>query len=395
MNKAWCLIAGVISFYGHAAEWDLTGSLHSQGWYATQLKESDYRLRLDTELEYKPSRAVELVVGGWLQQSDIRPQQRTSGWNSSSLPAQIELAQAFVRYRKDDHEWTIGRQYVDWRVTDTISVADVWAPRDFSDVLDPQSLALPALRWRWFGSLQLDMIYSPEFSPSRLPTGIWQQEAIPLLPQDSSAVREQLGMRISRNWRQQDLAIYGYRGYGYSPAARLETGGIRPYYERQHILGGTWVSPLDGSALLRSEIGYVWQENSDDYLQWVLALEKEFFEVLGEQDHWLLLLQTANEKVMRAGEQLPGWVDFRRVFRDNLMGRISWDPQGDEELQLIMEWSIDTANNGQYWELSTKRRLNDYASISLSWQQLSGSEQSFWGRYNDRDRVGVSVMWVL
>lgn len=395
MNKIWCLLACVFGIHGYASELDVTASLHSQGWYAEQLAESDYRFRFDTELEYKPCQAIELVVGGWLQQSDIRPQQRTSGWKSSPVPAQIGLAQAFVRYRKDDHEWTLGRQLADWRVTDTISVADVWAPRDFSDVLEPQQLAFSALRWRWFGPLQLDLIYSPESGPSRLPAGIWQQEAIPLLPQDSSEAGEQLGMRISGNWRQQDLALYGYSGYGYSPAARLETGGIRPYYDRQQIFGGTWVSPLDGSALMRAEIGYVRQKHGDDYLQWVLALEKEFFEVLGEQDHWLLLLQAAGEKVTQDGEQLSGWVDFRRVFRDNLMGRISWDPEGDEELQFILEWSIDTAENGQYFEILTERRLNDHATVSFSWQQLSGSAQSFWGSYSDRDRLGLSVNWVF
>ncbi|MDF2152807.1 hypothetical protein [Vibrio sp. CAU 1672] len=393
MTKICCLLACVLAFHGYASELDVTASLRSQGWYAEQLEEADYRVRFDTELKYKPYQGLELVAGGWLQQSDIHPQQRASGWRSSPLPAQVGLAQAFVRYRKDNHEWTLGRQLVDWRVTDTISVADVWAPRDFSDVLEPQQLAFSALRWRWFGPLQLDLIYSPEPSPSRLPAGIWQQEAIPLLPQDNSEAGEQLGIRISGNWRQQDLTLYGYSGYGYSPAARIEAAGIRPYYDGQHIFGGTWVSPLDGSALMRAEIGYVRQNHGDDYLQWVLALEKEFFEVLGEQDHWLLLVQTADEKVTQGGEQLPGWVDFRRVFRDNLMGRISWDPEGDEETLLILEWSIDTAESGQYFEIQTEQRLNDHATVSLSWQQLSGSAQSFWGSYRDRDRIGLSVSY--
>jgi len=340
------------------------------------------------------------------------------GLRRTSTPNYLQWQQHFLRYRADRLSVSIGLQQLDWALIDRGSMFDVWQAYDFTDLLSPKALAQNALRLQWRGkdsnAVQWDFIYNPKANLSKVPAG---EFAYPIeLP--SEKPDDQWGLRVSGNWRQQDLAAYAFTGINASPV--LCQASLRLCYDSLQLLGASWVSPLDGSALLRVEAGQVWQQRSDgqkvsqhaetSYHQYSIALEREWFGVFADEDQWLALVQwsdvanlhTSQPAVSQSqflaappelGQFASRQLDYRRLFQQQLLGKLQFDTDGSMQSILALEWAIDTANHGHSWLLSWQHRLADQGFWRIEWQQLQGKSTSFWGQYADKDRLQLTLNW--
>jgi hypothetical protein len=356
------------------------------------------------------------------------------GWRRTSTPNYLQWRQHFLRYREDRLSVSIGLQQLDWALLDRGSMFDVWQAYDFTDLLSPKALAQNALRLQWRGkdsnAVQWDFIYTPKATLSKLPAG---EFAAPIaLPSEKPA--DQWGLRVSGHWRQQDLAAYAFTGINASPTLCQAT--FRLCYDSLRLLGVSVVSPLDGSALLRVEAGQVWQQRSDgqndgqndgqkisqpadtSYHQYSIALEREWFGVFADEDQWLALVQWSDATNLRTnfnanlhtnlpvvsqsqflavlpelGQFASRQLDYRRLFQQQLLGKVQFDTDGSMQSILALEWAIDTANHGHSWLLSWQHRLADQGFWRIEWQQLQGKSTSFWGQYADKDRLQLTLNW--
>ena len=341
------------------------------------------------------------------------------GLRRTSTPHYLQWRQHFLRYREERLSVSIGLQQLDWGLLDRGSMFDVWQAYDFTDLLSPSALAQTALRLQWQGnSIQWDFIYNPKATLSKVPAG---EFAYPMaLASEKTA--DQQGLRVSGNWRQQDLAGYAFDGINASPT--LCRTSLRLCYDSLRLLGISWVSPLNGSALLRMEAGQVWQHGNDSlsdgqtmpdrtetrYRQYSVALEREWFGFFSKEDQWLALVQwsditnhrtnqsAAHQSQLVAampelGQFASRQIDYRRLFQQQLLGKLQFDGDGSMQSILALEWALDTANHGHSWLLSWQHRLADQGFWRIEWQQLQGKSTSFWGQYASKDRLQLTLNW--
>ena len=85
--------------------------------------------------------------------------------------------------------------------------------------------------------------------------------------------------------------------------------------------------------------------------------------------------------------------DYRRLFHQQLLGKVQFDADGSMQSLWAFEWAVDTANHGHSWLLSWQHRLADQGYWRVEWQQLAGESTSFWGQYADQDRLQLTLNW--
>jgi hypothetical protein len=63
-----------------------------------------------------------------------------------------------------------GKQFIAWGTTDVVMPTDHFAPKDYVDLMDPEPLAVTAVRGTVAGSSDsLDVVFTPRMTPSRAP----------------------------------------------------------------------------------------------------------------------------------------------------------------------------------------------------------------------------------
>lgn len=99
-----------------------------------QLQQSQHRLRYDNDLQLEFTAGWQLNAAVRLQQDSVQQEKAVAGWWGSTKPALFSLQQFRLKYQQDQHSLALGRQIIDWRQTDTVSVADVWTVPDYQDL---------------------------------------------------------------------------------------------------------------------------------------------------------------------------------------------------------------------------------------------------------------------
>ncbi len=330
-----------------------------------------------------------------------------AGWSGQPVPARGWLDKLQLQYSDGQSVFRVGRQLIDWRVTDTVSVADVWTVADWQQLPAPAQQAQPALRWLWgqASSGQLDLVASARSATVWLPAGLWQAPlpADYQLPAVSRAPQQtQLGARWSAQYQQLRWHLLHYDGSDYQPVLAPASADHWLYPRQQ-------VSALQGEAewggvIWRAELGLVRQQLAllpdkhsepavwrQQYAQYVLSAQYEWF---GEQAQTLLLLQYSQETAPQ-GTPWPQWYpDLGRVFAGQWLGRLQYDPSGDLQQQWQLEWAWQRAAEASFIKARHTRRLADNWQLQLGYQGFHGEASHWWGRYKQHDSWQLELTWL-
>ncbi len=378
--------------------------------------DSDYLLQSHSSLwqQQGPLLQQELLLQGqwhwqdkeqsWLVETKLRLDSADRGsllqnpFPAAGSQPKLELQQLWYGRHGTLLEMKLGWQQFDWSLADSISPADLLNPRDFSDITRVTKRALPALslQWQWQRPLQL-VVHS--YTPAAvLPADSFALPQTPGVLLNAAEPKQNnlsYGLRWSGNDAGIDWFVLGYKGHNYAPSADLVPTEAQPriqvFHDKLQQLSFGLTSPVAENSLFRAELARVWQFQGDDYWQWVVSLEQEWFGLLTGQELWSVLLQWADEKVAKQGTELPGWTDFRRMFQHNLMLRLSYDPDGGAELQTVLELSSDLAAESRYLKLYQHQRLNDQWQLQVGTQQFFGTAAGVWGLYQDKDRLYLQL----
>ncbi len=361
-----------------------------------QLQQSQHRLRYDNDLQLDLSANWQFNSVFRLQQDSVQQEKAAALWWGSTKPAVFSLQQFRLKYQQTQHSLTLGRQIIDWRQTDTVSVADVWTVPDYQDLTGGAQQAQPALRWQWHGSdpgPELEFVYSPAAVAPWLPDGIFLLQRPELTKKPAQAQR---GVRLVQNQAAVQWSLLGYDGVDLQPA--LLPVALQPewFYPAQQVLGMTAQTQL-GRWLWRGELAKVHQQlpvgvttQQGQYWQYVLAAEREWY---GELSQWLLLLQYSDENRRQLMPVVSLYPDFGRVFRRQLLGRLQYDPTGDLQTQYQLEWAWQPAQQASVLKLRYQTRLNPQTELQLSWTGFTGSLDSVWGPYRQQDLWQMALQW--
>jgi len=364
--------------------------------FMPQLQQSQHRLRYDNDLQLDLSANWQFNSVFRLQQDSVQQEKAAALWWGSTKPAVFSLQQFRLKYQQTQHSLTLGRQIIDWRQTDTVSVADVWTVPDYQDLTGGAQQTQPALRWQWHGSdrgPELEFVYSPAAVAPWLPDGIFLLQRPELTKKPAQAQR---GVRLVQNQAAVQWSLFGYDGVDLQPA--LLPVALQPewFYPAQQVLGMTAQTQL-GRWLWRGELAKVHQQlpvgvttQQGQYWQYVLAAEREWY---GELSQWLLLLQYSDENRRQLMPVVSLYPDFGRVFRRQLLGRLQYDPTGDLQTQYQLEWAWQPAQQASVLKLRYQTRLNPQTELQLSWTGFTGSLDSVWGPYRQQDLWQMALQW--
>lgn len=299
-----------------------------------------------------------------------------------------EVQQLALKVQHGAWQYSAGLLAPDWRLTDTVAVADVWTSRDLRDVVQPQSLAHPAVRASWQGNgvlRHVEWIWTPQQRSQQQPSGLWRVAQQPVLP--AMPTSDAVGLKLAGQLGSQRWQLWGFQGHKAAAQWTLPTTADAAgswQYPAQTAIGLSWQSELGDGWQSRTELGHI-RLPTEHYLHWVQAMEYEW---LGEQSSTVLLLQYS-QTWQQAGQAPWLSMDMNRQLAGFWLGRLQYDPQGDMRQQWQLEWSLGRDNG--YWQARWQQRLGDNHQLDIRWRQLHGTAQTLFGPYRQLD--GLDLTW--
>jgi hypothetical protein len=307
-----------------------------------------------------------------------------------------------------------GKQFVRWGKADIYNPTDRFAPRDLLDVIDNEFLAVSAARLTYErGPDTIDLVWSPRFTPSRLPLsdGRWalpepatigvpspgaSGTASPALPVvDLGAVypsRPQAGVRWSRVASGYEYSLSAYDGFDHLP--RFEAA-VNPALGRVEITRAYPVMRMAGGDLVwpfrwftvKAEGGYFWTSDNrtDDYLSYVVQLERQSGE-------WLFVGGYAGEvvTVQRSGAE-PVLTSFERGMTKSFLGRALYTI--DVNRSLSVEGAVRQDGRGYYAKGAYSQALARHWRATVRVDLIGGDAGDFLGQYRRNSSTRLAIRY--
>jgi len=310
----------------------------------------------------------------------------------------INLREGYLTYRKGIFQLKAGKQIFDWSVTDTVSPSDNICPRDFTDLPEWERVGVPALDLQIGYETFFELVYVPIFTPSKLPQGNWERELPAGLSYGDLNMPNhgvgQFAACFGTTLSGFDLGASWYHGYSFSPAFdSLSLAEINYRYNREDVFAFSAAGEIGYGLMLRAEVGYFDQENDDDFVQYVLGVDRIWDSVLRPTDQLYLLVQYSGE--IETNDVMPDrfrYSDFRRGFSDAVLARVEYTLSDSRKWKLACEGSYNFNDGDSYIQPSVawqRGNIEVEAGVSIA----SGPEDSFWGGWENSDRAFIKATY--
>ena len=304
----------------------------------------------------------------------------------------LNLREAYISYRFEQSSVQIGKQIFDWSVTDIISPSDNINPRDFTDLAEWERIGVPAVSVQIGYETFLELVYVPVFTPSKMPQGNWERELpVGLSYGDLDMPNHGVGQfavcfgTVVGSW---DLGASWYHGYSFNPAVdSFAPPNINYRYNREDVFAVSAVGEIGFGLMMRAELGYFDQDDDDDFVQCVVGVDRVSNDLLRPTDQLYWLVQYVGE--IETNDVLPDdfrYSDFRRGFNNSVITRVEYTFNDREVWKLACDASYNFSDRDSYVQPSVTWQ-GDNVEVEVGFNIASGPSDSFWGGWDDSDRV--------
>jgi len=291
-----------------------------------------------------------------------------------------------------------GKQLIRWGKADILNPTDRFAPRDYLAVVDNEFLGVTAVRLTYErGSDTVDLVWSPRFTPSRLPLLDQRWVVIPRgLPEELRLVEAgarlpggpQFGVRWNRLGGGFEYSLSFYQGFHHLPLMEARPLSLVPprieierLYPGMRMFGGDAAIPLRWLTV-KAEAGYFTSTTprADEYALYVVQLERH----VGE---WIFVAGYAGQAVTRRRSVLDFAPD--RGLTRAFLGRAGYTI--DANRSLAIEGAARENGRGVWARLEYTQAFGRHwrATAALVW--IHGSPEDFLGQYR-RNSHGEVVL---
>lgn len=330
----------------------------------------------------------------------------------------LDVKEAVLRLRGGPVEVSLGKQIYAWGTADAYNPTDLVNPYDDLDFVDNEKIGVWSASARFtLGPATLTTVVVPVFTPSRVPLRDTRWTPAPppgfvavvdnreLPSQDVDAM--QYAVRLRGTVTGWDLSVSYYDGFKAVPELRrsfvvvapgLEIPRLTPVFTRMRAPGFDWSTTfgkleLHGEGLFRfvvdngrddrflaiSGVNYPWDEPGVRWMESVTFIVEYAREVV---------LATRDRTIL-ADNLLLG-----SAFREALIGRI--EVKLTEDTRVKLTEIVDLARpTSHYTQIKLTHRFTDAWSVETGLDILTGSGQSFWGRWGDNDRVFLFARYLF
>src|SRR2546428_11437712 len=246
------------------------------------------------EVFFSPSSSVQLA-GAFDFRIDTHRQAGRDfqlSWQDREIRRPLgEIRRLSATYHNGPLTFEIGKHFIRWGKSDIVTPTDRFAPRDFLAVVDNDFLAVTAARFNFEkGTNTIEAVWSPRFTPSRIPIPNQRWAVLPELPpgitlRDAGAAFPG-GPQSGWRWNHAGAIEYGlslYQGFNHLPSLdavpRFTSSGIQVdvqrFYPKIIMVGGDiaaptpWFTLKGGAGQFNSS-----EHGADEYATDVIQLER-------------------------------------------------------------------------------------------------------------------------
>ncbi|MGH7353486.1 MAG: hypothetical protein ACRELS_02795 [Candidatus Rokuibacteriota bacterium] len=322
-------------------------------------------------------------------------------------------------------EVTLGKQIFAWGAADANNPTDRINPYDYLDPFDNEKMGLWSAAARLtVGPASLVFVTVPFFTPSRLPLARsrWIPEAPPgfnavvdhPVRPDQDAGATQYAARLRTTVAGWDVSVSYYDGFAHTPAFRQSVIAVAPgvflprltpVFTREKDAGLDFSTTI-GRFEIHSEgvFRFVVSNGRDDRFQGIAGINYTQDVGLRWLDQIVLVLEYARETVLRhirhsgiidnQNAPLIGALLADEAFRDAVVGRIQVKLTEDTVLKLsgIADLSGPPSH---YIQFKATHRITDALHVEAGLDFMTGTRDTFFGRWGDNDRFFLMLRYLF
>jgi hypothetical protein len=310
-----------------------------------------------------------------------------SFWDRTTQWPAFAVRQLSASYSRGPLTLELGKQFVRWGKTDILNPTDRFAPRDYLVVVDNEFLGVTAARLTLASqSDSLDLVFTPRFTPSRIPLLNQRWVVIPPAAQgltlnDAGAIYPggpQYGARWNHQGRAFESSFSFFQGFNHLPLldTKLMANPLRVdvlrNYAKIRVWGADVAVPLPWFTL-KAETAWLQSDTQQagEYGLYVIQLERQYGE-------WLFIGGYAGEWVTRRSSVLSFSPD--RGLARSLVGRASYTI--DTNRSVTFEGVARQNGEGFYLKFEYSHAFGQHWRLTGQAVLLRGSESDFIGQYH-------------
>lgn len=315
-------------------------------------------------------------------------------WSDRELQRPFgEVRRLSALYHNGPVTFEAGKQFVRWGKTDILTPTDRFAPRDYLEVVDNDFLPITAARLTYEkGSNTIDAVWSPRFTPSRIPLLNQRWAVLPELPpgvtlRDAGA-NFPGGSQVGMRWSHVGTIEYAasiYHGFNHLPSFEaLPDLSIRRFYPKLLMAGGDFAVPTPWIAV-RGEIAqfHFDDDRVDDYLLYVVQLERQ----AGE---WFFVGGYAGEAITDRGARSVGFAPDRGLTK-TFLGRAGYTI--DTNRSIAFEAAARQNGNGTWTKFEYSQALGQHWRLIGNLTLIQGDPGDFLGQHHRNSHAILIVRY--
>ncbi len=329
------------------------------------------------------------------------------------------MQELYVDFFSKNIDFRVGKQRLTWGKADGFNPINVFGVTDYTDVLDTEDEkpGIFALSGKLFmKDWEIQLVYSPIFTPSTLPTSNsrWMPENIQIQDDTYQAIYHiaeikpqdrfrnmQFGAKISKSSGFIDFSVACFSGYNHIPTMSQTLDSIsfndktasinvlRKYY-KHHVIGGDFSFQIQKYIIKGEGALFIPEDIAVDnpYFQYVIGFDRTFSNVISDKNlslifQWMHEIKSKN--VEYSGQ------DFNHLFQRNLMCR----------MELTFNYSLNISLQGiyalKYEDFYIRPELNynisDGLNFTLLADLLNGNKDKggLFSGYTDNSRIQAKL----
>ena len=292
----------------------------------------------------------------------------------------------------------VGKQFIRWGKADFVNPTDRFAPRDFLNVVDTESLAVTGARAVAQAGEQntFEVVWVPRLTPSRLPLLDQRWTAVPPdAPRvqiiDAGAVLPagaQTGIRWSRIGTRFEHSLSFFDGFNHLPNVNVRPGSfpsveVSTFHPPIRAYGADAAMPTRWFSV-KGEMAYVTSSSpsTDEYVLYVVQVERQ----TGE---WVFVGGYAGEAVTDRRASLTFAPD--RGMTKSVVGRASYTI--DPNRSVAFETAIRQNLNGAYGRAEYSQAHGQHWRVTMAGVLIGGEPGDFLGQYRRNSHGSLVIRY--
>jgi hypothetical protein len=411
--SGWIYILACILFPAAALAQSSAPSFDQRGYLETSLSgfpetapndssEAVGQAILQWDLSYKAFSWLKLYGGVEAQTDTHRETERTLHLDFRDrglLRPAFEIRTAKVTLHRGRLTVDLGKQLVRWGKADLLNPTDRFAPRDYLDVVDSEVLGVLAARATVEAAgNSLDLVWTPWFTPSRIP--LLNQRWAELPPGIPGPVENaatnfpgggQYGARVNHIGRRYEASVSLFEGYNHLPLLGVgfnPTGSVlylQRFYPKIREFGADAAIPLPWFTI-KTEVGWFQSRGgspqSDDYILYVAQVERE-------TGKWTLVGGYVGQTILVNRSQID--FDPERGLAQSFLVRVDYTIDTQQSV------SVDNATRqnaqGTLTRAEYSRLIGSHWRMTLGAVIIDGAPSDFLGQYHRNSSAILKVRY--